>query len=267
MNFLAIDFETQCDKVQTTRITEVGAAYGVSEHKIQSGSWLCHEPDYPPQTAFIAELTGISDDMLKADGKPRKEILLTQLFPLMEASDIIFAHKKSFDQVVFESTCKALGLKFPVRPWVCTLTEFPWPEKFTCKKLGHLAFEHGLFDPPLPGYAPDFDRKELHRAGDDAKLLLTLIFKKYDVTDVLAYAKEPWVYLRADVIKPWTDGGVSSGFAKQLGFMFERCKGTDGPSFPRMWVARVKQRNYPVFLEKFAALGKPFAFQVITGLS
>jgi DNA polymerase III epsilon subunit-like protein len=269
MNLLAIDFETQCDQTQTTRITEVGCAWKTWGNYMPNESSLapapgkysefCYEPDYPPQTAFIEELTGISDEMLRKEGRSRRLVFEGMLLPLVHRADIIFAHKKAFDQTVFESTCKLLGLEVPKKEWICTLSEVKWPKKYTCHKLGHLAFEYGLFD------EGKFDRKMLHRAGDDSEVLLHLMTEEHNLHDVLKFAREPWVYLKAYCIEPWKDGGEQTGIAKKLGFGWESCRHDNEHKWPKTWVKRMKQSEYPEFCK--LADGVPFRISQIEGLN
>lgn len=287
MKLLALDFETQDDDAANTRITEVGC-FGVLAEKLvndkdggdyqytQLGQYsqLCHESDYPPQSEFIAELTGINDEMLKKDGITRAK-MLEVLIPVVEAADVIFAHKKAFDQVVFESTCRKLGIEPPKKEWVCTLTEFVWPKAYTCKKLGHLAFEHGMFDSKIADtpqgqvYIPPMvDRTKLHRAGDDAKLLMQLITMHYKLDDVLAYARAPWIYVKAECLPPWTDAGVQKSIAYKLGFSYEKCKYTEKPAWPKSWVTRVKtMAEVEKIKETVRTSESPFRVAIIEGIS
>ena len=111
-----------------------------------------------------------------------------------------------------------------------------------------------MFDHVEGDYGVEFDRTKMHRAGDDAKLLLHLITKYYHLDDVLAYAAEPWIYFKADILPPWKDGGAQKEVAFKLGFSYERCKHTEGPVWPKSWVRRVKLRDWPHFKEKLVGL-------------
>lgn len=257
MRLLGIDFETQDDKPATTNITEVGASLWELRidnqyHKTEGLSHFCYEPNYPPQTEKIIDITGITDAMLKAEGRPRSDVFQEELFPLMEKADIIFAHKKSFDQTILNATSALLGIFPPEKEWICTLTEFPWPHKFTCHKLSHLAYDHGIM----------VDPSTLHRAENDCDLMMQLITSKYNLDDILAYARAPWVYLWADVKGPWVDGGHETGIAKSLGFTFEKCKGLDAPKWPKKWVTRTKATNAETIIKK-----APFKVEVIEGIA
>jgi hypothetical protein len=168
--------------------------------------------------------------MLERDGKPVKDVFTSELFPLMEAADVIIAHNIKFDKTVLESVCARIGLIPPKKRWLCTLTEVPYPDKYRCKQLSHLAYDHGL---PM-------DTRVLHRAVHDVRLMLDLILTKYCFSKILAYADEPWLYLKADIPAPWTDGGKGKEAATKIGYSWEKARGTEEPVFPKTWVKRVK---------------------------
>jgi DNA polymerase III epsilon subunit-like protein len=228
LNLLFLDFETQSADAKNTNITEIGAHF-VKGSLTQDFSTLVYDHDYPPQTPEIVDLTGITDGDLKREGKSPKEAL-NDLLMIFKSADLIIAHNTSFDRTVVESTAKRVGLDWPEKEWLCTYSEFPWPEKYTCKKLSHLALDHGV---PM-------DKRKLHRALDDVILLRDLL-KLYSLEDVLKYKRSPWVYLKAIISKPWIDGGVQKDQASKMGFGWERCRGTSEPLFEKQWVKRVKE--------------------------
>jgi DNA polymerase III epsilon subunit-like protein len=233
MRVLGIDFETQDDNATTTRVTEVGAVLVEVNSRglfipVEKYRTLCYEPDYPPQTDAIVELTGITDEAMKMQGINRRRAF-NHIITMMEKADLVVAHNKAFDETVFRSTCQLLGAPVPDKRWLCTLSEVPYPEKYTCKKLSHLAWEHDL---PV-------DRSKLHRADYDVEVMLMLL-EEYDLDKVLAYANEPWVYLQAVFPAPWTDGGVGKAKAQKMRFGWEKAHGDDR-IFTKAWVKRVKQ--------------------------
>lgn len=245
MKILGLDFETQDDQAETTNVTEIGALLTDNcFNELGRLSQLCWEPSYPPQTPEIVEITRITDDMLQKDGIPRREAF-AQLLPLVEQADYVFAHKKDFDQVVFNSNCRKFGLPIPKKQWICTLTEINYPAKFRCKQLSHLAFEHRI----------TFNPDELHRALDDVKLMMKLL-AKYNLTDIITFANEPWVYVQAIFPAPFESKiGFEVGKAKasKLNFGWERARGDDR-EFSKKWVSRVKQRYLPEFKLKASNL-------------
>lgn len=239
MKLLGLDFETQDDKPEITRITEIGAILTDTDDPgyAKRLNVLCWDTSYPPQTEHIVELTGITDEDLKTKGISR-ERAFDELVPLVAQADIVVAHNKAFDQKVFEAEMTRQGRGQFSKQWLCTLTEIPYPEKYACKKLSHLAWEHDI----------QVDRRRLHRADYDVEIMLQLLHK-YNLKDILAYAAESWEYLQAVFDAPWVDGGVGKAKAQKLGYGWEKARGDDR-SFPKKWVKRVKKRFVPVELEK-----------------
>ena len=260
MKVLFIDFETQCTNAKITKFTEVGAAlYEYQDKKWEKRlgfSHLAWDESYPAQDPFVAELTGITDEMLRTSGKPRKDLLVNGLKPLMNNADVVVAHKADFDRTVLESTAKIFEVELPKKEWLCTLTNFPWPAKYSCFKLSHLAYDHSILVDPAT----------LHRAEDDVDLLQKLV-AKYDFDEVMSYAREPFVYLWADCNRPWEDNGVQTGIAKTLGFSWEKIRYMDNfPAIPKKWVMRVKERNLSKIYAGVAKSASPFEIKKIEGL-
>jgi DNA polymerase III epsilon subunit-like protein len=251
---LGVDFETQGSDATKTNVTEIGAVLEElswsetpprppataplpERRRIATFETLVYDSSYPPQTPEIVELTGITDEMLRAgEGVMIPKAAFTALAQLAERAEVLMAHNTAFDKTVYNSQVRLLGILPPERPWICTLTEVPYPQKFTCKKLGHLALDHGV---PM-------DARELHRAVNDVELMFDLVLGKYHLADVLAYQAIPWVVLRADILGPWEgrggDGGVGKGQATALGYSWETPRGTTD-KYPKCWVKRVKENK------------------------
>ncbi len=266
MKILGLDFETQSLEL-TTNVTEIGAVLVelVPVHPMQPRSEMerkelarygaiVYDPSYPPQPELIVQLTGITDDILKTDGIS-PEIALGGLFPLMEQADIIMAHNKAFDEGVFDAQVAkywpSMGAAMK-KEWVCTRTQIEYPAKFSCKKLAHLALDHGC----------KMDNRELHRATNDVDLMLEMVLDNYHIEDILKYAREPWVYLAADILPPWKDGGVGKDQAYNLGYNWEKPRGDYSPVYPKTWVKKVKQNQ----VEKEKELA-PFRVSVLNSTS
>jgi DNA polymerase III epsilon subunit-like protein len=246
MKMLFVDFETQSDEPSNTNITEIGAALVEMEareneppvfHFRDQLETLVYDPAYPPQTDEIVELTGITDARLKAEGI-LPAVALSKLSPMVAQADVAIAHNKGFDQVVYESSSKRVGLApvTPPRGWLCTVSEVPYAKKYKCKKLSHLAFDHGML----------VDQSQLHRALYDVRLLAYLVTLHYNIHELLAYRDEPWVYLQIQIPPPWIgrggDGGIGKAHAVKLGYSWEKARGTETPVFSKCWVKRVKAK-------------------------
>lgn len=229
MRVLGIDFETQGVDAETTNITEVGECwyYPKTNGRGTPASHFVYDETYPSQTPDVVELTGITDEILKKEGKSPREVML-QVIAKMAIADYVIAYNKAFDQVVFNSYCARLNLTVPSTPWLCAMTEVPYPEKFTCAKLSHRAYDHGILVDPAT----------LHRASEDVELMFKIL-DKYSFDDILKFAKEPWIYLKASIPQPWTDAGVGRAKAKARKFSWEKANGDD-KTFPKTWVKRVK---------------------------
>lgn len=228
---LGLDFETQGLDQFNTRATEVGAVLlNTKTGEKESYSALMWSEDYLQQTPEVVELTGLTDTMLQKDGRDPIDVW-AELVPIVEKADIVFAYKVNFDRVVFEKHCERFGIPIPKKEWICALSEVPYPKKYTCRKLSHLALDHGI----------KMDGRSLHRAVEDVELMLDLL-ALYPLDEVLAYAREPWVYLQAVIAKPWEDGGKGKDAAKAAGFSWQQVPGDDRV-FNQLWIKRVKARQ------------------------
>jgi hypothetical protein len=254
-----LDFETNSLDPQTTLVTEVGAAlysYDAGEWvKVRGLAAFCYEPHYPLLSQDIVEITGITDEMLMEEGKSRGIVFAKLIEEFLDPADLVVAHKIAFDKKVLESTCETVGLDVPKKEWLCTLSNFPWRKGLTCHKLGHLGWEHGL----------NFPAASLHRAEQDVDLMMALV-EEYDFSEVLKYMRTPWVYLRADVVGPWVDGGKQNGIAKSLGFSWEQVRGDEEHRWPKNWVARCKEHDVKRIRSVVEKSISPFRVSVIEGV-
>jgi DNA polymerase III epsilon subunit-like protein len=246
---LGLDFESQGMDPLTTNITEVGAIMieGINHIKgFESDVWdsieherfsyLVYEESYPPQTQEVIDVTGITDDILKKTGQPPEKVFIN-LYDLVKKADVILAHNAKYDRTIFEQYCKRYSKDIPKKEWVCTIHDVPYPKRFGCKKLSHLALDHGV----------RMDGRELHRAVSDVELMLELVLINYGLEKVLEYAREPWIYIKADILGPWQgsggDGGIGKAQAQSIGYNWETPRGDDR-SFPKTWVKRIKERQF-----------------------
>lgn len=261
IKILGLDFETQGKEAATTNVTEVGAVMVELEiFQNQSGipkpreiaryCDLVWDESYPPQTKEIVELTGITDADLRERGV-RPGVALGRVHDMVRSADIVMAHNKQFDETVYNAQVKKQNFEPLSREWICTYLDVPYPERFRCKQLSHLALDHGV----------KMDGRKLHRADNDVDLMLDLVLGCYHIDDVLAYAREPWSILKADILGPWVgkggDGGVGKDQATALGYSWEKTRGSE-EIFTKTWVKRVKRGK--VESEKLAA---PFRVAVL----
>lgn len=245
MKIAGVDFEAQGSDALTTRITEAGVRLiDWPGEKGWNPCWLAdrvpvsslvYHPDYAPQTPEIVELTGITDAMLKVAGRPPKEVM-PEVAAMIDKADYVIAHNKKYDETLFKAVCTRMGIPIPTTRWLCSIADMPWKAR-RCHTLSHLALDQGL----------KMDHRSLHRALDDVDLMLELVTTSFTLEEILDYALSPWVYLQAKIPGPWIgrggDGGVGKTQAQNLGYGWERAKGTEEPFFPKAWVKRVKEKQ------------------------
>lgn len=227
-----VDFETNGTDFATLNITEIGAVLRnpVTKEVIERFSTLVWDESYPPQPEHIVALTGITDDDLRADSMvPRKA--LDRLTGMIAKAQYAMAYNKIFDETVYKQLNARVGCEMMATvPWVCAYTEVPYPDKFRCRQLSHLALDHGI----------KMDGRDLHRADADVDLMFELT-DLYPWEEILKYKNEPWVTVQAIIPAPWTDNGVGKAAATSRGYGWEKARGTDAPTFPKMWVKRIKE--------------------------
>lgn len=248
MKLLFLDFEASSLDAKTALPIDVGAILCNETFGVEATlSQLMWDPTDPPLAQEIIEVTGITDEELKANGKPRADVFCDKLLPMVGEADILVMHNASYDGTILRSTSDRLGLIVRPREELCTLTNFNWPKKFRCHKLGHLGWEHGL----------DFPANMLHRALPDCRLLVELL-GLYDLESVLAYAREPWIFIKADVSYNTKDD------AKKFGFSWETIRyGYSETKFEKTWCKRIKQSAFEDLKEQILSSPAPFRISEI----
>lgn len=236
LRVLGVDFESTGIDTKSARITEIGAVLwsGDTYEKQDSYSALVYEPTYLPLSEEVRRVTGLTDIELQTKGIPPREAL-TQLIKLIEQADFVIAHNKAFDETLFLAECARQSITPPTIPWHCSIEDIEYPEYYRCKKLSHLALDHGIIVDPA----------KLHRAIGDVDLLGDLLrVGAYSPERIRAFALLPWHYLQAVIPGPWVgkggDGGKGRELAKAEGFSYEAVRGTLKPRFDKAWVKRVK---------------------------
>lgn len=88
-------------------------------------------------SAFITELTGINDDMVK--GQKIEESAVAEY---LENVDLIIAHNAMFDRSFFEITFPNIQPK----AWACSMYDVSWTqEKIESHKLEYIAYRYNFF--------------------------------------------------------------------------------------------------------------------------
>jgi DNA polymerase-3 subunit epsilon len=180
------------------RITEIGAVLWDVELKqpVKILSELINEPDHLPITEEIAELTGITDDMLENWGADREEIpaILTNLKNMMERADYIMAHNgDQYDKPMLGAMFNRFGIPMPDKLWIDSIRDIEFPKKIKVRALSQLEHAHGFVN-PFP-----------HRALSDVFSMLKLA-ANYDLDRMVTLAKSPLVTIIAKLSSPnWSD--------------------------------------------------------------
>jgi hypothetical protein len=162
--------------------------------------------------------------------------ILEQLIDLwITKHDHVMAYNAQFDRTVLEKECERHGIKLPTIDWICALTDVHYPSYYRCRQLAHIALDHGI----------TVDPKTTHGALADVCLVRDLLeVGGYSYRDVINYRDDPWVYMKAELPKPWGKDAelakVLQAEAKADGYGWQTAKGTDKPTFEKMWVKRVK---------------------------
>lgn len=246
MNVLLLDFEATSLDTSEARPLEIGAIItdGTFDESIDWMSELMWDSSYPALTPEVSKITNITQGMLLGDSRKPADVLCN--LGLMAHSHnvgAVIAYNKAYDQGVMYSEVARLGIgKNPgvdhllSVPWLCAMLDVEETVEITKGKyikLMYAALEHGVTVNP----------KELHRALADVELMRKMLVAAGTTAGkMLAYAQEPWIYLRAHTTEPWKDGGRSNKVAKDLGFSWEQCPG-DERKFSKQWVKRIKERK------------------------
>lgn len=239
MQTILIDFETTGLDTATERIIEIGAQVVDEKWEVQEHlSVLINGEDFPPLTADIQRITGITQDELHSRG-----FLIDEAYAMLDdllAPEISYAiaFNSVFDEGIFKAESARLGLHafdgiahLLQMPWLCAMSDIESNYQFKSWKLAHLALE----------YKVPVDPNILHRAINDVNLMRQMLKATgTSPTEMFTFRNMPWVFLRALIPAPWEDGGKGKEAASKRGYSWEKARGTDGPKFEKAWVKRVK---------------------------
>lgn len=176
MYVLGLDLETSGLDPKSDKIIEVGAILWDCEKAkpIQILSELVKN-DGLEVSELIQKLTGIETKDLEDFGKPAEEVL-EKLKSMSEKAEYVVAHNgKNFDRLFMENYWNEFSNTRIGLPWMDTMSDLPYPENMSTRKLTHLASEHQFLNP----FA--------HRAVFDVMTMMK-IFSSYRMSDILDLA-------------------------------------------------------------------------------
>lgn len=203
--YIGLDFETQGLDVKVDAPTEIGLiGFNNKFEELFSQNFIIKSPLTRPQTQEVVEITGITDAII-SQGTSEGEVVEAIFQPIKDA-EAIFAYNAPFDVSFLMAMIGRHTKEFISVPVVDVMRDIEYHPKYSCKKLSHLAYDHGII--AAPG--------DLHRAIADVRLMIQLL-SKYDLQQVIANAAEPKVTLR---IKTSGDFKAGNEYSKSLGFKF-----------------------------------------------
>jgi CRISPR-associated protein Cas2 len=165
---IAVDVETTGLNSETDRITAIAAIkYENGENKAEFSEYIKTDHKIPKQ---IAEMTGITDEIIAEKGKPETEVL-TEFFGFLGDLPIV-AHNALFDIDFLYAAAKRSEITFEVTKYFDTIK---WAKKIL---------------PNLHGYKMDIildyysiEKEERHTALGDCRLLIKMIDKMFGQDD------------------------------------------------------------------------------------
>jgi DNA polymerase-3 subunit epsilon len=114
-----------------------------------------------------------------------EEAVLKRLNKVMESVDYIIAYNgRSYDKLVYEATCKRLGLKPVDKLWVDPMLDIDFGDNVHSRKLVYVAADHNFLN-PFP-----------HRALTDV-LTMLMVYFQYDEEKILINARAETVTIYA----------------------------------------------------------------------
>jgi DNA polymerase III epsilon subunit-like protein len=205
--YIGIDLETQGFDAEKDAPTEIGlVGFNDNFEELWALNFLIQSPLTKPQTKEIEEITGITDAMI-AQGESEGSVV-EQIYPLLKGSKAIFAYNAPFDNAFLKALLKRQGAPLLDVLIVDVMRDIQYPPRMTCKKLSHLAYDHGIVAPV----------GSLHRATADVRLMIQLL-SKYNLWEMMSNAREPKVTIRIKIPPPWEDK-AGNEYAKTQGFRF-----------------------------------------------
>lgn len=222
MKLVLMDTETTGLDVKEARVLELGYALWDTDRNctLAAVNAYLHDATYPAVSEEITSITGITqDDMVQLSFDAKGELKAFNHFVAKHNASFIVAHNaNAYDRPVMEANMKRYGLVLPEVPWIDTMEDLPFDNKISCRRLGHLAADHGFLN-PFP-----------HRALFDA-MTMGVVLSRYPLEEIIKRQSSPSIVVRAMV------SFEDNHKAKALRFQWEKI---GDRVFTKSWVKRVK---------------------------
>jgi DNA polymerase-3 subunit epsilon len=241
MKLLLLDFETTGLDLTKDRAIEFCAnVWDTGTRVTRESSGYLWEPSYPAISESARATHGLDEAFLKANGQKPKEVFQDLERALGQVDFVVGHNVTSFDWPLALAEFTRQGIAAPAVKLIDTRYDLPYPEKMKCRKLGHLALDHGFIVDPA----------KLHGAKGDVEFM-KMILEKYDLEEVARVSQCPWAVVRAVVSYDNREQ------AKARGYSWEKL---GEKVYPKQWVKRV--RDFEVAKELLEA---PFVIQRLEG--
>lgn len=159
--YVALDIETTGLSRKKDRILEIGAVK--MKNGMQTGQYAALVNPGMSLSAFITELTGIDDAMVRRSGREIREVMTEFLDFCQDA--VIVGHKIAFDHGFLTQNAVNIGRTFPDRAIDTLETARKCLPELPSRKLDDLCVHYGI------------EHKEKHRAFADAQATAALYEK------------------------------------------------------------------------------------------
>lgn len=177
-----IDFETTGLDTENDRVTQMAAVKLDWDTKRIVESFECHvySATYPEITPEAAKVTGLSTQFLIQWGRPPLEVW-GKFHAFVLSSDVACAHNGyNFDYLIMDKAIREYAFEPLNTPRIDTSVDINYPKNMSCKRLQHLAVDHGI------------SARKAHTALDDVTVMLEIL-SKYEIGEILERAKSPLV--------------------------------------------------------------------------
>jgi DNA polymerase III subunit epsilon len=217
---LGVDVETTGLDSGKDRVTELGCVLWDTDNG-QPVSILSRFIEQETViTPEITDITGITQDMLKAPFADPSSLVWSEFLANAELADYFVAHNAPFDAGFIHAELEREGLlsQLPALKWIDTTLDIPFPKKIKGRALVTLCAEHGFLN-PFP-----------HRAVTDVLAMLKLM-GMYNFTDIVLRTESPTLEYIAQV-RSFADKDL----ARDRGFRWDPAR--------KVWARNMKQMDF-----------------------